>query len=45
MYDQLKKNDFTINTKIKEYMFLKCEKSNFNEYKKWNNLIKKIISI
>ena len=45
MYDQLKKNDFTINTKIKEYMFLKCEKSDFNEYKKWNNLIKKIISI
>lgn len=45
MYDQLKKNGFKINTKIKEYFFLKCEKGVFSEYKHWNKLIKHITSI
>ena len=45
MYDQLKKNNFKINTKIREYFFLKCEEGNFKEYKHWNKLMKKITSI
>lgn len=45
MYEQLKRNDFKINTKKNDYHFLKCSGGLFDEYKHWDKLTKKIISI
>jgi hypothetical protein len=45
MYDELSKTDFIVDINNKEYMFEKCEKSHFSEYKQWNKLINKIIAI
>ena len=45
LYEQLKRSDFLVNTKNKDYLFLKCEKDDFNQYKNWDKLIRKIISI
>jgi len=46
MFKSLKKNNFKIDIKNPEYFF---EKSinfyTFNEYKQWNKLLRKIVSI
>jgi hypothetical protein len=46
MYKELKKNNFKIDLKNKDYMFEEgITQPDFNRYKNWNKLIKKIISI
>jgi hypothetical protein len=46
MYKELKKTNFKINLLKPEYMFeLGLNKPEFNGYKNWDKLIKKIISI
>lgn len=45
MYKELSKVKFKIDLKRNEYMFENSIKSEYNEYKNWNKLIKKIISI
>ena len=45
MYDELRKTNFKINLRNKDFMFLKSENPNFNEYKHWDKLIRKIISV
>jgi len=46
MYEELKKTDLRININREEFMFeQKRNKGEFQEYKQWNKLIKKIIAI
>lgn len=46
MYKELKKNNFKIDLKNKDYMFEEgVTQPEFNRYRNWNKLIKKIISI
>lgn len=45
MYDELEKNNFIIDLNREEFMIEKCNKPNFSDYKQWNKLITKIISI
>lgn len=45
MYDELRKTNFNVNIKNKEFMFLTCDKPNFNEYEHWDKLIRKIVSV
>lgn len=45
MYDELRRRDFRLNIRKRDFMFLKCDKPDFNSYKNWNKLIRKIISI
>ena len=45
MYDELRRRDFRLNIRKREFMFLKCDKPDFNSYRNWNKLIRKIISI
>ncbi len=46
MYKELKKNNFKIDLKNKDYMFEEgATQPEFNRYRNWNKLIKKIISI
>jgi hypothetical protein len=45
MYDELRKTNFKINLRNKDFMFLKSENPNFNGYKHWDKLIRKIISV
>lgn len=45
MYEELRKTNFKINLRNKDFMFLKSENPNFNEYKHWDKLIRKIISV
>jgi hypothetical protein len=42
MYQSLRRNNFEIDVTNEEYMF---EYISQNEYKQWNKLLKKIISI
>jgi hypothetical protein len=45
MYRQLSKCRFQIDVKNTDYMFEYCPTSNFENYKNWNKLFKKIVSI
>jgi len=45
MYESLRKNDFKLNLKERDYQFLKCEKPDYSQYKHWDKLIRKIVSI
>jgi len=45
MYDELKKNDFKVDLRNRDFMFLKSPKPNFSSYRHWDKLIRKIISI
>lgn len=45
MYDQIVNDSGHIDTNNKEYMFERCIYGEFDEYKQWNKLLKKIISI
>jgi hypothetical protein len=46
MYKNLKKNNFKIDLKNPDYLFEKSTKSvTFNDYKQWNKLLRKIVSI
>lgn len=46
MYDKLRKTKFKIDTNRPEFMFEDSEgRVNFNEYKQWNKLLNKIVSI
>lgn len=45
MYDELRKTNFKINLKNKNFMFLKSDIASFKSYIHWNKLIRKIISI
>jgi hypothetical protein len=45
MYESLRKSDFKLNIKEREYQFLKCEKPEYSQYKHWDKLIRKIVSI
>jgi hypothetical protein len=46
MYESLRKTKFKIDLNEPEYMFEKnTSKPEFKQYKQWNKLIKKIISI
>ena len=45
MYEELRKTNFKINLRNKDFMFLKSENPNFSEYKHWDKLIRKIISV
>jgi hypothetical protein len=45
MYRQLSKCRFKIDVKDVDYMFEYCPTSNFENYKNWNKLFKKIVSI
>jgi hypothetical protein len=46
MYKELKKTNFKIDLLKSEYMFeLGLINPEFNDYKNWNKLIKKIVSI
>jgi len=45
LYEQLRKNDFMVNLKEKEFLFTKCEKDDYDQYRHWDKLIRKIVSI
>lgn len=45
MYEELKKNNFIVDIRNRDYMFLKTNKSNFNGYRHWDKLLRRIISI
>lgn len=45
MYEELRKTNFKINLRNKDFMFLKSEKPNFSKYTHWDKLIRKIISV
>ena len=45
MYEELKKTDFRINIKNREFMFLKSPKPIYSGYRHWDKLIRKIVSI
>ena len=45
LYEQLKRTDFSVDIKNRDFLFLKCPTSDFNQYKHWNKLIKKIVAI
>jgi hypothetical protein len=46
MYKELEKSNFLIDIYNRNYMFeLSYINGEFNEYKNWNKLIKKIVSI
>jgi hypothetical protein len=45
MYRQLSKCRFQIDVKNTDYMFEYCPTANFENYKNWNKLFKKIVSI
>jgi len=45
LYDELRKTDFVVDLKNKDYMFLKSAKPIYSSYKHWDKLIRKIISI
>lgn len=45
MYEELRKTNFKINLRNKEYMFLESTEPDFNTYTHWDKLIRKIISV
>lgn len=45
LYEQLRRTDFTVNVRDKEFLFTKCEKDNYDQYRHWDKLIRKIVSI
>jgi len=45
LYDELRKTNFIVNLKNKDYLFLKSSKPIYSSYKHWDKLIRKIISI
>lgn len=45
MYDELRRSDFRLNLRKRDFMFLKCDQPDYNLYKHWDKLIRKIISI
>ena len=45
MYESLKENKFIVDISNKEYMFEECITPNYENYKNWNHLSKKIISL
>lgn len=45
MYEELKKTDFLVDVKNRDYLFLKTNKPTFSGYKYWNKLLRKIVSI
>ena len=45
MYDRIRKSKFKIDLTNSDYMFETCTKSQFEYYKQWNKLIKKIMTI
>ena len=45
LYDELRKTNFNVDIKNKEYLFLKSNKPIYSSYKHWNKLIRKIVSI
>jgi hypothetical protein len=45
LYDQLKKTNFNVDINKKEFLFMECEKGEYDEYKHWDKLIRKIVSI
>jgi len=45
LYEQLKRFNFKLDLKNKDYLFLKCNSSDYNKYKHWDKLIKKIVAI
>jgi len=45
MYDELRRRDFRLNIRKRDFMFLKCDKPDYNSYRNWDKLIRKIISI
>ena len=45
MYEELKKTDFLIDTKNRDYMFLKSNKPVFSGYRHWDKLLRRIISV
>ena len=45
MYEELKKTNFLVDTKNRDYMFLKSVKPNFSGYRHWDKLLRKIVSI
>ena len=45
LYDELRKTNFVVNLKNKDYLFLKSAKPIYSSYKHWDKLIRKIISI
>lgn len=45
LYDELRKTNFIVNLKNKDYLFLKSSKPLYSSYKHWNKLIRKIVSI
>ena len=45
MYDELRRRDFRLNVRKRDFMFLKCDKPDYNSYRNWDKLIRKIISI
>lgn len=45
MFNNIQKNNFKIDLTNPDFMFCKVPNPDFNEYKKWNKLINKIVSI
>lgn len=45
MYDTLRDNKFILDISNKDYMFEMCSTPNYENYKNWNHLSKKIISL
>lgn len=45
MYEELKKSNFIVDIRNRDYMFLKSNKVNFNGYRHWDKLLRRIVSI
>ena len=45
MYNEIKDNDFKIDTSVREFMFQRIGNGNYHQLRHWNRLTKKIVSI
>ena len=45
MYNEIKDNDFKIDTSVREFMFQRIGNGNYHQLRHWDRLTKKIVSI